>query len=103
MRQYNYTVNGTSSIPNPAPRSSLSYSFTVPQDWVDRVSVKCLHANSSDAITWDGHSYNYELNLGKPVRLANVMTGEVARAVGGVVEITVPDSSVAVLNFDLDD
>jgi hypothetical protein len=105
MRQYNYTVNGTSSIPNPVPRPSLSYSFAVPEDCGDRVSVQRLSANGSDAvtgITWDGHSYNYELNNGKPVRLTNVTTGEVELVQGGVVSVTVPDSSVVVLNFDLD-
>lgn len=106
MRQYNYTVNGTSTIPNTVSRPSLSYSFAVPENCGDRVSVKRLYANGSDAITgitWDGHSYNYELNQGKPVRLTNVTTDEVARVANGVVDVTVPDSSVAVLNFDLDD
>lgn len=105
MRQYNYTVNGTSSIPNPVARPSMSYSFAVPEDCSAQVSVQRLWANGSDAITgitWDGHSYNYELSQGKPVRLTNVTTGEIQRIEGGVVGVTVPDSSVAVLNFDLD-
>lgn len=106
MRQYNYTINGTSSLPNPAARPSLSYSFAVPEDCLDRVRVQRLSANGSDAITgitWDGHSYNYELNQGKSVRLTNVTTGEIERVEGGVVSVTVPDSSVAVLNFDWED
>jgi len=105
MREYNYTINGTSSIPNPVPRPSLSYSFAVPADCNDRVGVQRLWANGSDAITgitWDGYSYNYELNQGKPVRLTNVTTGEIVQVENGVVDVTVPDSSVAVLNFDWD-
>jgi hypothetical protein len=105
MREYNYTINGTSSIPNPVPRPLLSYSFAVPADYGDRVRVQRLRANGSDAITgitWDGYSYNYELNQGKPVRLTNVTTGEIVYVKNGVVHVTVPDSSVAVLNFNLD-
>jgi hypothetical protein len=105
MRQYNYTVNGTSSLLNPVPRSSLSYDFAVPDGCGDRVRVQRLWANGSDAIsgiTWDGHSYNYELDQGKPVRLTNVTTGEILSVQGGSVSVTVPDSSVAVLNFYLD-
>jgi hypothetical protein len=44
------------------------------------------------------------LDSGKPVRLANVTTGETLRVgKGGVVELVVPDSSFAVLEFEIDD
>jgi hypothetical protein len=105
MREYNYTINGTSSIPNPAPRPSLLYSFVVPAGFDDRLRVQRLWANGSDAITgitWDGYSYNYELDQGKPVRLTNVTTNEIVYIENGVAQVTVPDSSVAVLNFNWD-
>jgi hypothetical protein len=59
-------------------------------------------ANGSNAITgitWDGYSYNYELDGGKPVRLHNVTVGETARVSNdGVVAIDVPYSSAVILN-----
>jgi len=101
LHAYNYTVNGTSSIPNPVPRPSQTYTFAVPQQ-TGVLEVKRLSANGSDAIsgiTWDGLSYNWELNEGRPVRLANVTIGERVRVENGLVSVVVPDSSVAVLNL----
>lgn len=101
LREYNYTVNGTSSIPNPDPRPSQSYTFQVPSD-VSVVDVQRLYANGSDAITgitWDGWSYNWELDLGKPVRLDNVTTGEQVRVQQGSVVVEVDDSSAAIINL----
>jgi hypothetical protein len=98
-------INGTSSLLNPASRSSLSYSFAVPADCADQVRVQRLWANGSDAITgitWDGHSYNYELHQGKPVCLTNATKGGIEQDENGLVCVTVPDSSVAVLNFGWD-
>ena len=104
MREYNYTVNGTSSVLNPTPRPTQNYTFAIPEDctseWVD---VKRLYANGSDAIsgiTFDGWSYNYELDNGKPVRLQNVTTGEKVQVQGGIVSVEVLDSSAAILEFD---
>ena len=103
MREYNYTVNGTSSVLNPVARPTQNYTFAVPKDcggeWV---GVKRLYANGSDAIsgiTWDGWSYNWELDHGKPVRLHNVTTGEKVQVKGGVVSVAVLDSSAAILEF----
>src|SRR5436305_15004677 len=104
MRQYNYTVNGTSSVINPVPRPSLSYEFQVPQGLNAKVKIQQLWANGSDAITgitFDGYSYNCELNHGKPVRLRNVTVGEAAEVKNGIVGVTVPDSFAVILNFDL--
>jgi hypothetical protein len=102
MREYNYTVNGTSSVPNPAPRPSQMYEFQVPRSVAGVALVQRLWANGSDAITgvtWDGYSFNYELKRGVPVRLWNVTNGETVRARNGVVSIDVPDSSAAVIKF----
>jgi len=102
MRQYNYTVNGTSSVLNPAPRPEQEYSFKVPDYCSRKISIQRLYANGSDAvsgISWDGTSYNWELDEGKPVRLHNVTIGEQTRALGEFVKIQVPDSTAAILNF----
>ncbi|KAI0810148.1 glycoside hydrolase family 79 protein [Xylaria sp. FL0064] len=105
MRAYNYTLNGTGDLnsPNPAARPVRTYNFGVDgfEDGRQAV-VRRLVANGSDAITgisWDGISYNYELDLGKPVRLGNVTTGETVVVKGGVVEVAVPDSQAVVLDF----
>ncbi len=101
LREYNYTINGTSSVLNPVKRPQQSYTFEIDSKDTS-VGVKRLYANGSDAlsgITWDGWSYNYELNEGRPVRLRNVTTGEKVRVVKKEVAVSVPDSSAVVLVF----
>lgn len=101
MREYNYTVNGTSSVINPDSRPTQSYTFQVPEG-VSVVDVQRLAANGSDAITgitWDGWSYNWELDNGKPVRLHNVTTGEQVKVQQGIVVLDVDDSSAAIINL----
>lgn len=102
MRQYNYTVNGTSSVLNPVKRPVKEYEFTVPEECEGKVVVQRLWANGSDAISgisWDGWSYNWELDLGKPVKLDNVTVGEELMARDGAVKVTVPDSTAVILSF----
>ncbi|KAI8626781.1 glycoside hydrolase family 79 protein [Xylariaceae sp. FL1651] len=107
LRAYNYTLNGTGdlSAPNPAPRPVRTYSFGLDSSaFADgaQVAVRRLLANGSDAITgisWDGVSYNYELDLGRPVRLPNVTTGETVQVRNGAVEVGVADSQAVVLDF----
>jgi hypothetical protein len=103
MREYNYTVNGTSDVVSTVPRPTQNYTFAVPEDcggeWV---GVKRLYANGSDAITgitWDGWSYNWDLENGKPVKLHNVTTGEQLQVIGGIVTVGVLDSTAAILEF----
>lgn len=107
MRTYNTTINGTGLGSNATgdERVSRVYTFDVSGTLQpgDRVAVQRLSANGSDAIsgvTWDGWSYNWELDAGRPVRLSNVTVGEVV-VVGedGAVEVGVPDASAAVLSF----
>lgn len=109
MVQYNYTINGTTpgtTIPNPMARPNETYTFTLEglSGGSDMMAgVTRLFANGSDAITgvtWDGYSYNYELDEGRPVILGNVTRGEFVDVnANGSVTINVPFSSVAVLNF----
>ena len=97
MNAYNYT-NST------GPRPSKTYSFQLPHDCgMKQVGVQRLMANGSDAITgvtFDGYSYNYELDNGKPVLQKNVTRGETLE-VGkdGLLEVEVPWSSAAILSM----
>ncbi|KAI1378672.1 glycoside hydrolase family 79 protein [Hypoxylon crocopeplum] len=103
LRAYNYTLNGTGGPDlNPEPRPVRTYRFSDLTLDVGSATVRRLYANGSDAatgITWDGWSYNYELDEGRPVRLDNVTTGETSSVVDGGVEIQVPDSQAVVLDF----
>ncbi|TVY28785.1 Beta-glucuronidase [Lachnellula hyalina] len=102
LREYNYTVNGTSGVVNPEPRGSQNYTFSVPDGYSGSVGVQRLWANGSDAISgisWDGWSYNYELDEGRPVRLGNVTVGEVVDVENGGFTVAVEDSTAVVLNF----
>ncbi|KAI1392759.1 glycoside hydrolase family 79 protein [Hypoxylon trugodes] len=106
LREYNYTLNGTGgSDLNPEPRPTRTYQLSLPTSsnlGLEEATVRRLYANGSDAvtgITWDGWSYNYELDHGRPVRLENVTVGETAKVVGGTVEVGVPDSQAVILDF----
>ncbi|EJP64443.1 Glycoside hydrolase, catalytic core [Beauveria bassiana ARSEF 2860] len=103
MRGYNTTKDGAGVNPLPAPKPRPSRPFFFAVGHVDRLAtVQRLMANGSDAITgitYDGWSYNYELDNGKPVRLRNVTTGETLKVSGGVVTVHVPDSSAALLHI----
>ena len=103
MFEYNYTTTNSSA---PGPRPSSRYSFSVPgavNGTARAVKLQRLMANGSDAIsgvTFDGYSYNYELDEGRPVRLWNVTRGETVRInTDGLVSVDVPDSSAAILSF----
>lgn len=99
MVQYNYTT----TTPTRPPRPSTTYTFQLPEYFGTNVTIQRLLANGSDAITgitWDGTSYNYELNEGKPVVLKNVTRGETAQvASNGNVTVVVPDSSAAIIRL----
>ncbi|KAL1865293.1 hypothetical protein VTK73DRAFT_5294 [Phialemonium thermophilum] len=119
---YNTTVNGAGEVSLPddqiLPRQSKNYTFAVSgisagtRSLIQRragvprpkkIAVQRLWANGSDAITgitWDGWSYNYELDNGRPVRLHNVTVGEtVTLGCNGQVTVNVPDSSAVLLNL----
>ncbi|OTB04492.1 glycoside hydrolase family 79 protein [Hypoxylon sp. CI-4A] len=103
LREYNYTLDGTGGPDlNPTPRPLRTYSFSGLGAELTQATVRRLHANGSDAITgitWDGWSYNYELDEGRPVRLENVTTGETVAVEDGVVAVNIPDSEVVILDF----
>jgi len=104
MREYNY------SSPTGASRPSETFSFRLPSSGsssaattVMAVGVQRLMANGSDSITgvtFDGYSYNYELDKGLPALLHNVTRNEALQiAQGGQVTVDVPWSSAVILNL----
>jgi len=98
MTEYNYTTLAPRSRPNE------TFTFQVPRgSGIKTVGVQRLLANGSNAITgitFDGYSYNYELEEGRPVLLHNVTRGEVLPvSQDGVIQVDVPWSSAAVLNL----
>jgi hypothetical protein len=108
LSQYNSTVNGSGLAPaaNPSPRPSETFSFQLPAAQTTSlkgIAVQRLMANGSDAITgitFDGISYNLELDDGLPVRLSNVTANEMLRAAqDGTISVTLPWSSAAILNL----
>ena len=108
MNAYNSTFNGTGEGPTVTsmPRPSETFSFQLPTAhgaFMKGINVQRLMANGSDAITgitFDGLSYNLELDEGMPVRLNNVTAGEVLQAAqDGTISVTLPWSSAAILNL----
>jgi hypothetical protein len=101
MEEYNAT-SGNEFI-NDYERPVEQYTFQLPHGYQGRYDVQRLSANGSDAITgvtFDGESYNYELNNGLPVKQSNATTGEktqVKRA--GHLRLEVPRSSAAIVVF----
>lgn len=105
MQGYNTTVDGAGlePLPNPPNRESKTYTFDVAGSLSEgqKVTIQRLMANGSDAITgiaFDGWSYNRELKLGQPVRLTNFTIGETTTVKNGLIEVSVPDSSAALLS-----
>ena len=102
MREYNYTLNVAGAVLNPVARPSQLYTFSFSAECGPEIGVQRLIANGSDAvsgISWDGLSYNWELDMGKPVSLYNATIGETAKVVNGVVSVSVKDSEAVILNF----
>ena len=94
--EYNYTTGG--------PRPSVTYNVSLPNAYGGRsAGVQRLMANGSDAITgitWDGYSYNWELDEGRPVLLGNVTRGETVKVgQGGQLQVVLPYSSMAIVDL----
>lgn len=100
MKEFNYTDGGEKS----GERPSETLGFQLPMDsGLEEVDVFRLMANGSNAITgitYDGVSYNHDLDEGRPVVQRNVTTGEVLK-VGqdGLLEVKVPWSSAVILQM----
>ncbi|ORX97555.1 hypothetical protein BCR34DRAFT_548540 [Clohesyomyces aquaticus] len=100
MAQYNYT-SPSQTLSN---RPKDSYNFTLPTGCAGQGVVQRLMANGSDAtsgITFNGESYAYELEKGRPVRLGNTTRDEVVYVGSdGGMGVEVPWSSAAVVVVD---
>ncbi|KXT00100.1 hypothetical protein AC578_5818 [Pseudocercospora eumusae] len=85
------------------PRPVEIYTFRLSSYMGKEIKVQRLLANGSDAISgisFDGHSYNFELDEGRPVLLKNVTRGETVKVgADGRVEVGVPWSSAVILKF----
>jgi len=97
-----HEYNATSTT----PRGQRDYTFGIPSalEIADgsEVRVQRLLAAGSDVhygLTWDGWSYAYELDGGRPVKLNNVTTGETVKVYKGLIIIQLQDSSAVILNF----
>jgi hypothetical protein len=103
LAEYNYTdSSGAAGTTGPRPR--VTYNISVPSTYGGQsVGVQRLMANGSDAlsgITWDGYSYNWELDEGRPVLLRNVTRGETVKVgPGGELQVVLPFSSVAIVHL----
>ncbi|KHN98698.1 glycoside hydrolase family 79 protein [Metarhizium album ARSEF 1941] len=105
MHGYNTTLDGAGlePLPDPPQRTVRTYKFRV-EGVADGATARVhrLAANGSDAITgitYDGWSYNHDLDEGRAVRLANVTVGEEIPVTRGEVAVRVADSSAVILSF----
>ncbi|KAF2653774.1 glycoside hydrolase family 79 protein [Lophiostoma macrostomum CBS 122681] len=100
LRTYN-TSDWNSNFTSNYTRTVATYDVVLPSSCSGTADVKRLLANGSDAITgitWDGYSYNYELDNGAPVLLSNVTRGEtVTVGQNGWIQVQVTDSSAAIV------
>ncbi|PPJ61265.1 hypothetical protein CBER1_10946 [Cercospora berteroae] len=100
LQSYNTSQDNEYKTSDERPITNY-YSFKVPQKYRS-ASLQRLTANGSDSITgvtFDGSSYAFELDEGRPVRLNNVTCGEKVKVKRGQVTVKVPDSSAVILNL----
>ncbi|KAK4454591.1 family 79 putative glycoside hydrolase [Podospora aff. communis PSN243] len=115
FHSYNTTVDGAGIVPvfDPPPRPTRNFTFalslpnatdTTPSPSLGSLRIQRLMAKGTDAITgitWDGWSYNYELDGGRPVRLGNVTVDETVEVEGGgLFTVDVPDGSAVLVHVD---
>ncbi|KAF2169012.1 glycoside hydrolase family 79 protein [Zasmidium cellare ATCC 36951] len=101
MMSYNATDYNAEYI-NTYPRPTENYSFQLPSYLEGNFGIQRLIANGSDAIsgvTFDGFSYNYERENGRPVLLRNVTRGEEVSVSRGRLSVGVPRSSAVIVDF----
>ena len=82
-------------------RPNETYTFTLPNT-CSNATVARLIADGSDVttgITFNGYSYSVELANGMPVKLDNATSDEPVAIEGGVLSVTVPHSSAAIVSL----
>jgi hypothetical protein len=106
MHEFNYSLTANESWTNPAgtTRPTAAYKFSAPTGCAGHATMQRLMANGSDAITgvtWNGISFNYDLDLGKPVRLSNATRDEdVVISEDGTFSVGLPFSSAAMISLN---
>ena len=103
LNDHNTTAQNNYTVPS-TPRGVGKFTLKVPKGCNGKTTtLQRLMANGSDAVTgatFDGYSYNYELDNGKPVLLHNVTRGESVKVSRkGDLKVEVPDSSAVLLSF----
>lgn len=103
LNDHNTTAQNNYTVPS-AKRGVGKFILQVPKGCNGKTAtLQRLMANGSDAVTgatFDGYSYNYELDNGKPVLLQNVTRGESVKVSRkGDLKVDVPDSSAVLLSF----
>ncbi|KAF4855866.1 Beta-glucuronidase [Colletotrichum siamense] len=105
MAEYNFTASGnaTETELNKAKRSNHNFSINLDSSFNGKTAtVRRLIAPGADSITgitWDGYTFNYDVDNGKAVRVSNVTVGEEVAISGGKATLSIADSSAVVLEF----
>lgn len=105
LQEYNFTKSGvaTDAELNDASRGYSTFSFSLGPAYDGKsLNVRRLLAPGADSITgitWDGYTFNYEVDNGKASRLSNVTYGETIEVSDGKASISVQDSSAVVLEL----
>lgn len=102
MQTYNYSTAAEGAV-----RPGRVYSFGVPTGCggeANAVTVQRLMANGSDVlsgVTFNGISYNVELDEGKPVAQGNTTRDEsLGIEEDGIVNVLVPDASAVIVQLE---
>ncbi|KAJ0285507.1 hypothetical protein CBS470a_006394 [Colletotrichum nupharicola] len=105
MAEYNFTASGnaTETELNKAKRSNHSFSINLDSSFNGKTAtVRRLIAPGADSITgitWDGYTFNYDVDNGKAVLVSNVTVGEEVAVSDGKATLSIADSSAVVLEF----
>lgn len=105
LQEYNFTASGvaTDSNLNTVKRTNTTFTFDVDSSYNGKTAtIRRLLAPGADSITgitWDGYTFNYEVDNGKATRLTNITYGEDVTVSGGKISVEVPESSAALLQF----
>lgn len=105
LQEYNFTKSGVATDPelNDSSRGYSTFSFSLGSAYEGKtLQIRRLLAPGADSITgitWDGYTFNYEVDNGRASRLSNVTYGENLKVSDGKANISVQDSSAVVLEL----
>ncbi|EQB45829.1 hypothetical protein CGLO_15245 [Colletotrichum gloeosporioides Cg-14] len=105
MAEYNFTASGnaTETELNKFKRSNHSFSINLDSSFNGKTAtVLRLIAPGADSITgitWDGYTFNYDVDNGKAARVSTVTVGEEVAVSDGKATLSIADSSAVVVEF----